>query len=286
MNWVNSGICFLSDIIRNSNIDDDIIFSKLQNRTNCFSELMTVKKSIPNDMIRSVSDSECIPNFCDLSFHVPYKQDCINVFNLSTKDIYSILLDPRNVPRKSEEYWIKKLGEDINFNLWYKNLFLSKFIPRQVQVFNWRIFNNQVLTGGILRFMKFSEKCAVCKCNDIIEDRIHLFVTCESLKEIWKFVDDIFSKLNFEPLGCYNRIIGFYEECENIEIKNMILGICRWTIWKRRCCFRYERGYTPKLSLLLQFKYDLKSHLNLILQSRYSSKIDNKICTEILCECG
>ena len=44
MNWVNSGICFLSDIIRNSNINDDIIFSKLQNRTNCFSELMTVKK--------------------------------------------------------------------------------------------------------------------------------------------------------------------------------------------------------------------------------------------------
>ena len=100
MNWVNSGICFLSDIIRNSNINDDIIFSKLQNRTNCFSELMTVKKSIPNDMIRSVSDSECIPNFCDLFFHVPYRQDSVNVLNLSTHiEISALFIDTSDKPK-------------------------------------------------------------------------------------------------------------------------------------------------------------------------------------------
>ena len=135
---------------------------------------------------------------------------------------------------------------------------MSNLIPRGVQVFNWRIFNNQVLTGGILRFMKFSEKCSVCKCNDVIEDRIHLFVTCISLKEIWRFIDTVFDRLGFEPLNCYNRIIGFYEKCPNMEVKNIILGIARWRIWKRRCSYRFEKGYDPKVSVLFQFKYDLR----------------------------
>merc|ERR1712004_604991 len=121
----------------------------------------------------------------------------------------------------------------------YKNLFMSNLIPRGVQVFNWRIFNNQVLTGNILRYMKFSEKCSVCKCNDVIEDRIHLFIV-----------------LNFGPLSVYDKIVGFYKKCNEVELKNIIIGIARWRIWKRRCSYRMQKGYAPKVSILFQFKYD------------------------------
>ena len=60
--------------------------------------------------------------------------------------------------------------------------------------------------------MKFSEKCAVCKCNDVIEDRIHLFVECKSLKDIWDFIDNIFSVLKFEPLNVYEKILRSHED--------------------------------------------------------------------------
>ena len=186
------------------------------------------------------------------------------------------MLNPQAVNRKSEKYWSGKLGVDINFDLWYKYLFMSKYLPRSVQIFNWRIFHNQVLTGNILRYMKFSEKCSVCKCNDVIEDRVHLFVDCESLKELWGFVDHIFIILKFEPLGIYDKLIGFYKNCNDIELKNVILGIARWRIWKRRCSYRMQKGYDPKVSVLFQFKYDLRTHIDTLLESKYVAKINQK----------
>ena len=163
---------------------------------------------------------------------------------------------------------------DIHFNSWYKYLFMSKYLPRQVQIFNWRIFHGQVLTGNILRYMKYSEKCSVCKCNDVIEDRIHLFVDCKSLKEIWDFVDNIFRVLNFEPLNVYDKIVGFYKKCNEIELKNIILGIARWRIWKRRCSYRMQKDYAPKVSVLFQFKYDLKIHIDTLLESKHATNVN------------
>ena len=122
--------------------------------------------------------------------------------------------------------------------------------------------------------MKFSEKCAVCKCNDVIEDRIHLFVECKSLKDIWDFIDSIFSVLKFEPLNVYEKIVGFYKQCNEVELKNIITGIARWRIWKRRCSYRMQIGYAPKVSVLFEFRYDLKAHIDILLESKYATKMD------------
>ena len=275
-NWRRSGLNCLSDIVHNNAICENTVYNKLLSRNNYFSEFLTIKKSIPHFMMGNCTNNERFPSFDDLFFQVPYREGAINVYSLTTKDIYFILLNPQAVKRKSENYWSGKLGEDIKFDIWYKYLFMSKYLPRSVQIFNWRIFHNQVLTGNILRYMKFSEKCSVCKCNDVIEDRVHLFVDCESLKELWGFVNHIFIFLKFEPLSIYDKLIGFYKDCNNIELKNVILGIARWRIWKRRCSYRMQKGYEPKVSVLFQFKYDLRTHIDTLLESKYVAKINQE----------
>ena len=274
-NWVRSGLNYVSNIVQNNVICDDYVYTNLLSRNNCFSELLTIKRSVPHRMLEKCTDNERFPSFEDLCFQVPYKQEVTNVFRLTTRDIYLILLNPQAASRKSEQYWSRKLEvTDIDFNSWYKYLFLSKYLPRQIQIFNWRIFHGQVLTGNILRYMKFSEKCSVCKCNDVIEDRIHLFIECKSLKEIWEFIDNMFSVLNFKPLSVYDKIVGFYKKCNEVELKNIIIGIARWRIWKRRCSYRMQKGYAPRVSVLFQFKYDLKTHIDTLLESKYATKMN------------
>ena len=263
----------------------NLILSKFhlsRNRAHAIFEYTKLRKCITPEMINLAFNANP-PEFSQLQFYLPYERKTVNVFDLTTKDIYAILLSPEKIVHKSELYWCKKLErDDIDFDLWYKNLFMSKYLPKKVQVFNWRIFNNQVLTGGILRFMKFSEKCAVCKCNDTIEDRIHLFVNCTTLIELWKIIDGIFNNLGFEPLSLYDRIIGFYENAPNNELKNVILSLARWRIWKRRCSFRYQKGYNPKVSVSFQFKCDLKTHIDVILRSTLSTKIDTDMFKKVL----
>ena len=45
---------------------------------------------------------------------------------------------------------------------------------------------------------------------------------------------------------------------DEVELKNILTGIARWRIWKRRCSYRMQIGYAPKVSVLFQFKYDLQ----------------------------
>ena len=283
--WHSKGLKYVSDVVNNGHVDMNLILSKFhlsRNRAHAIFEYTKLRKCITPEMINLAFNANP-PEFSQLQFYLPYERKTVNVFDLTTKDIYAILLSPEKIVHKSELYWCKKLErDDIDFDLWYKNLFMSKYLPKKVQVFNWRIFNNQVLTGGILRFMKFSEKCAVCKCNDTIEDRIHLFVNCTTLIELWKIIDGIFNNLGFEPLSLYDRIIGFYENAPNNELKNVILSLARWRIWKRRCSFRYQKGYNPKVSVSFQFKCDLKTHIDVILRSTLSTKIDTDMFKKVL----
>ncbi len=50
----------------------------------------------------------------------------------------------------------------------------------------------------------------------------------------------------------------------------------RWRIWKRRCSYRMQKGYDPKVSVLFQFKYDLRTHIDTLLESKYVAKINQE----------
>ena len=87
------------------------------------------------------------PIFKEMTYIVPLTGELKNVLDLSSKDIYSILLNSTAIERKSEKYWSSKFeGVVFNYANWYSNLFWSKIIPNETAVFNWRIFHGQVDT--------------------------------------------------------------------------------------------------------------------------------------------
>ena len=68
-------------------------------------------------------------------------------------------------------------------------------------------------------------------------------------------------------------------------MKNVILSLARWRIWKRRCSFRFQKGYNTKVSVLFQFKCDLKTHIDILLRSKLSAKIDVEMFEKVLNLC-
>ena len=75
--------------------------------------------------------------------------------------------------------------------------------------------------------------------------------------------------------------MGFYRKCNEVELKNIITGIARWRIWKRRCSYRMQIGYAPKVSVLFQFKYDLKTHIDTLLESNYATKMNCELLKKV-----
>jgi len=89
-----------------------------------------------------------------------------HIFNITFKEIYTILIQGKLYERKSENYWAKKFNDtDFDFLMLYKKSFVCKITPRNILDFNWRIFNGQVITENKLMLMKLSD--GICKCCHI-----------------------------------------------------------------------------------------------------------------------
>ncbi len=61
-------------------------------------------------------------------------------------------------------------------------------------------------------------------------------------------------------------------KCNNAEIMNMILSLCRWIIWKRRCIQKYERKYIDICDLKKWVKSEIKKHTYNLLNGKFIHK--------------
>ena len=166
---------------------------------------------MPINIIESC-DADFIPSIDSLFYKVPGTIKEKHVFELTTKDIYSILLQNDVYENKSNVYWKNKFGLDnIDYEMWYKKLFVCKLIPRKILDFNWRIFHGQIVTEKRLINMKLSDgKCASCKLS--VEDVTHIFVKCPSYESIWNYVKKMLKLFDVYELTDFNMIVGFLHE--------------------------------------------------------------------------
>ena len=225
---------------------------------------------MPSSVIDSCN-TEYVPSVNNLFYKVPDVDGLKHIFDLTTKDIYAILLHNDVPNNKSTDYWKARFDVDsIDFNMWYKKLFVCKMMPRKVLDFNWRIFHGQIVTEKRLASMKLSDgKCTSCKLE--VEDVTHIFVKCPTYKTVWEYVISILKNFDIPQLDEFNIIAGFLHEDALFDIVNTLLSMTRWIIWKRRCSSKFEKDYKETINIVFEFKYTMKKHFETVLQSNIIS---------------
>ena len=271
--WSKSGIQYVSNLSDYSKgeLDKAYVYAKLKNKAGFIFEYSKLERSITQPMI-DASKFQCAPSIKDMFYKIPGVNGLKNILELSSKDVYTILLLNDNYENKSEEYWKKKWNFDIDFDIWYEKLFTCSLIPRKVLDFNWRVFHGQIVTEKRLQIMKLSKGLCIC-CNNGIEDVTHLFVECSAFKSVWNYVVYVLKQFCVTSLLEFNMIVGFLENDKRYDIVNMIISIARWVIWKRRCALKFEKNFVPQMPVRDEFRCTLKNHVVILLTSKKISNL-------------
>ena len=273
--WAKSGLIWLSDVILDGHIHEDIIKHKVQRKAGIIFEIATIKKCISSCCYtKSYLQNyyQNVTEILNMVFEVPtvgYKK----LSELTSADIYKIFTISINSNIKSENYWANKFPQqELNFDDWYKYNFKNKLCPRKCLDFNWRIFLGQINTEKKLRHMSYSNgQCKLCKTSE--ENFEHLLIGCCKTNGIWYFVQSLFANIGIEwETNKFEIISGIQNDNIDSDIMNMILSISRWIIWKRRCLNKYDDKFIGINELKKWIKSEVKHHIHDLLKCEFICK--------------
>ena len=273
--WAKSNIQCVDDIFENGQFCKEKILQKLKKPAGfifeyrkiinalkgmCYDDIMTIKTSHFDFHINDLLNAE---------FILPYNR-IKKLSDLSSSDIYDTLLLDENIHLRSIPYWREKFnGEQIDFDALIQCMLCSKLIPRKVFDFNWRIFHGLVNNEKRLKAMGFSNGlCVFCQIEE--ENTEHIFL-CKTVHPIWVFIKRVLTGIidkDVFVLTKFNIIFGFVNNDAISDVMNMILGVARWEIWKRRCKFKYDNTMITSNMLMNIVKYKLEMHVDTLLYTQ------------------
>ena len=279
--WSRSGLICVSDIILDKTINRELIQGKIRNKAGLFFEMHRLIKSLPENLIRDCSFKKPC-EFEHFAYHVPGIKTPKNVFDLETKDIYSILVHGQVGQNKSKTYWNEKFQCDIDFDCLYKTLFVCEITPRKALDFNWRIFNLSVNFEKYLVKMRFSNGKCKC-CNIAICDAFHLFIECPYFTLVRSTVTNMLKCIGYSDCQSFNWIFGFLNNDVENKVVNMILSCYRWLVWKRHCDVKYQNS-CKNICIKNSFLNFITDHMKILISSEKLKLNSNvrKQCEELI----
>ena len=192
---------------------------------------------------------------------------------------------------RSKHYWCEKFQvSDFDWQEIFQQNFINEYLPRKCKDFNWKLFHGLVNTESRLKNMRYSDgSCKSCTSGSI-ENMEHLLIHCKYNLHIWRRIENIVKVFLDETytLDTLEVMLGYWNISENhfstdIKIVNVIMGICRYHIWKMRNNIKYgnaeDIGYTRSVMFL---KLSIESHFQLLtLSSTIKENIKDKL-TKVL----
>ena len=243
--------------------------------------MQTIKKVMPAHCAHDTeyTNTSCVTDNKDdilqYKFLVP-GEGIKSLKDLSSKDMYNIFLLENPFDIKSKYYWAEKFSSvNFDWDLIFQQNLTNCYLPRKCKDFNWKLFHGLVNTEKRLKNMKYSDGlCKLCNAG-IIENLEHLFIECKYNARIWSLMEGIIQALIDESYKIDNIavMIGIWtsqnvQSQVDIKIANVLLGICRYHIWKMRNNIKYgnadDVGFIKSVTIL---KHDLESHLLVLLLS-------------------
>ena len=170
--WAKTGILTIQDLMKNGSIDEGGIHQKLTHKAGLFFELSKIKASLPEawkDLSMENYERQIYNQrgMLEMEFKIP-NAGTKSLSDLTSGDVYNILLLNRKTELKSKEYWNRKfINMNIDWEDWFSQNFVNRYIPRKCKDFNWKVFHGHVNTETRLLKMKFSDGiCKLCHTGD------------------------------------------------------------------------------------------------------------------------
>ena len=189
--------------------------------------------------------------------------------DLSSKDIYNILMSKQEPYIKSKDYWQYEMfpGINLDWDTWFKVNFNSKILPRKCQDFNIKLFHGWLSTESRLSRMRYSNGLCQC-CKAERENLEHLLINCQYRSQVWKLLQKSLKKTfgNDFKISRTEILGGLFKnhESEKTQIINMCIGITRLHIWKTRNSIKKDDETISFIKCSLSLKHIILDHLNIL----------------------
>ena len=284
--WSKCGVKYISDAVTRNEIDEHRIKNCLVHKASFFFDFHKFKSCFPSkwrdgEMKEKpyFNGKDSVLNF---NFQIPGSK-IKHLQDLSSKEIYHILLLNNKVSTNSKAYWSAKFPqEQIEWKEWYKNNFVNKLLPRKCKDFNWKIFYGQVNTE--CRLMKMNYSDGICKiCSKTIENVEHMFLDCSDNVRVWTVVENLVQNIiNGFKISRLYILCGYFEKSIYSELVNVFISICRWNLWKRRNNNKYENVLMNVDEFVKLLRREFKMHIDLILKHDKGNKHVLTICKYLI----
>ena len=158
--WAKSGILTFQDLMKNGSTDEGGIHQKQTHKAGLFFELSKIKASLPEawkdqsmeNYERQIYNQR---GMLEMEFKIP-NAGTKSLSDLTSRDVYNILLLNRKTEIKSKEYWNRKfINMNIDWEDWFSQNFVNRYIPRKCKDFNWKVFHGHVNTETRLKKWSF-----------------------------------------------------------------------------------------------------------------------------------
>ena len=221
------------------------LWEELRNKFNLQDQLQFIYNQIIHSIRKSWKDaflanSENIENLVFEGHHLIKNHQIYCLNKLSSKEIYSILIESTDSKPSSQMYY-KNIFQNSNLD-WKTIYMLPRIVTKdsRLQVFQYKLLNNVLYLNKMLfKFGKIdSPLCPFCKM--IEETPLHLFYNCIKTKLLWDQLKDFISNetLSFPSLTPQSAILGHINLSDDYLLINHIILIYKFYIYNSR-----NRGY-------------------------------------------
>ena len=273
--WSKRGLVSVSDIIKqDGGLKEEEISQILTRYPGLFFDMVRLKHCLPSEWKEENAYQEkiCVSDLrpediLNLEIKINDKGKIKKVCDLTSKELYSILMSKKVIKVKSFQYWEEKYPEiSFHWNDYFMFNLKNKLMSRIIIDFNFKIFHGVINTEKRLLLMKLSNgKCVHCT---EIENLEHLFVRCDGLDLFWRnvesFIKIIVPNLVLNDIIKTLGIVNKEFQRDKCQIVSFLIALGRYVIWKRRNFVKYEGKNLDIQQTIIWYKQYLIHCLNVL----------------------
>lgn len=255
--WIKSKVIYINDVIdENGSLKStNDLMKMVDDKRDIITQLYLINKYILKNIRRHfVFAGNNLENNLDFSVHL--KDNTVNLFKLTSKQLYKSLCHKRtrNMMEKrfSTEFSFEN-NEDVWSKIYCQKIKEVKII--KLKEFNFKVLNNIVPCGYLVSKWKenVSEKCQVC---NNIENTKHMLFECNRIYNIWNQLSESL-EINIEWKQIVTGLFDEELESEQVTFINLLISTVIYTIFKHNSHCKFKDENYASVNILSAIKYNL-----------------------------
>ena len=241
-------------------INENLIFSKLKNKTNWISEIHIIKRSIPNKWLEILKREKRKINYTsrdkEITIYSCSLKELYNIKCINNKALYEVLLEKRITDNGLLSYWNKyfdSLSKEIMISAF--KFITNHIVENEERMFRWKLLHHILPNGYLLNKWKIADTDLCLKCKEK-EDYIHYFINCSENDLLWTLIKNFFHHIKYEIeiKTLFHIVFGYKVGNKSYNDINIVLSLIGFVIYKS-----YHRS--ERKSLYCNSIYMLKSEI-------------------------